>query len=300
MKTGRTWIVLVLMIVALSLNACNKTLDAENDNSTAVDGVSQSVTEECTEDIAIEYQNTTDDDLVTGDGIVVETTAKVSEGSLLESGSSIEDVVTKPSGGSTSAHTGDVEISLEGSTVSGGFQPDITNPVSGGLNSNGAKTTEALTKVMTITQGSTEAEAPTTAAKPAQAVPQASTVAVPDSTEVPTQVPVTVVPQPTTAAKPAYAPDYVIAEATKQLKALGYTYLPDKLDAALAAGKITQEEYNAWYPTDGAGYFDYTCWTEDMEYNIYELVEAQIFIDYFYIEYIGTDKWGGHIYRCYR
>lgn len=49
----------------------------------------------------------------------------------------------------------------------------------------------------------------------------------------------------------AYDPNYVVALATEKTKAYGKILVWENLDRLLAEGKITQEEYDEYYPYDG-------------------------------------------------
>lgn len=106
--------------------------------------------------------------------------------------------------------------------------------------------------------------------------------------------------------------------ATNKLKAIGKVTLTDNLDRLLAEGSITQEEYNEYYPYDGAGYYSVF-----MEVNLEDAKTtsgrrlksedeiAQYIADmlavevgpYFLIEYAGIYTTGGndfYEFRCYR
>ncbi|MGN0164811.1 MAG: hypothetical protein ACI39R_01375 [Lachnospiraceae bacterium] len=52
-----------------------------------------------------------------------------------------------------------------------------------------------------------------------------------------------------------YDADRVARLAVEKCKAAGMIPLPENLDNLLAEGKITQEEYNEYYPYDGCGYY---------------------------------------------
>lgn len=80
------------------------------------------------------------------------------------------------------------------------------------------------------------------------------------STETPTEAPKEVATEEvaeTTTEEPeeetfvAYDPDYVVALATEKTKAYGKILVWENLDRLLAEGKITQEEYDEYYPYDG-------------------------------------------------
>lgn len=52
-----------------------------------------------------------------------------------------------------------------------------------------------------------------------------------------------------------YDADRVARLAVEKCKAAGMIPLPENPDNLLAEGKITQEEYNEYYPYDGCGYY---------------------------------------------
>lgn len=176
-----------------------------------------------------------------------------------------------------------------------------TKPNSSPSGNISVKTTAAATKVQTTTKAQPATLQPTKA-------PPQPTTAVPQQ---PTQAPQpTAAPQPTVAptqAKPAYNPDYVIAETTRQLKELGYECIPEYLDRYLVEGRITQEEYDAWYPTDGAGWFECSLYNVTfgltIDDDVNELVGSCEYLcvdNIFYIEYIGENEYGGYTFRVYR
>ena len=115
-----------------------------------------------------------------------------------------------------------------------------------------------------------------------------------------------------------YNPNTIVQLATNKLKAIGKVTLTDNLDRLLAEGSITQEEYNEYYPYDGAGYYSVF-----MEVNLEDAKTtsgrrlksedeiAQYIADmlavevgpYFLIEYAGVYTTGGndfYEFRCYR
>lgn len=286
-------IVLCVLIATLSLTACN---GGCSDNTTITADVSQSTSTE----VAKEENETK----------VIDASEN---GTVKESGVSAETNATKPSeeGVGSEATT---EASLEGSTseeTQGSTKPSCSS------GSTSVKTTEAATKAQPVTtkasQTVTQTPAqPTTAAPKPTQTPAQPTTAAPKPTEAPTPAP-TQAPKPTqapmeapTQVKPEYNPDYVIAETTRQLKELGYLHMPDVLNDDLTSGRITQEEYNAWYPTAGMGWFETTLYNVTfgltLEDDVYEMVEGCKYLckDYFYIEYVGENEYGGYTFRVYR
>ena len=115
-----------------------------------------------------------------------------------------------------------------------------------------------------------------------------------------------------------YNPNTIVQLATNKLKAIGKITLTDNLDKLLAEGSITQEEYNEYYPYDGAGYYSVFMETnlEDARTNsgrklssedeIAQYIADMLAIEngpYFLIEYAGTYTTGGndfYEFRCYR
>lgn len=142
---------------------------------------------------------------------------------------------------------------------------------------------------------------------------QAETQPKPEQTEKPQQ------PEPEKAEPVSYSPQRVVELAVEKTKAQGKVYIPDDLNQMLAAGEISQEDYNACYPTDGAGYLEYYVAADmnearDISGSVQFNSEADIAANiagmyaalpqqYFYIEYHGTVMYGGkecHVFYCYR
>lgn len=125
--------------------------------------------------------------------------------------------------------------------------------------------------------------------------------------------------QPSQPEPVSYSPERVVQLATEKTKANGKIYIPDDLDRMLAEGTLTQEDYNACYPTDGAGYLEYYVATDlneardisgTVNFNSEDDIAANIAgmynslpQQYFYIEYHGTVTYGGkecYVFYCYR
>lgn len=125
--------------------------------------------------------------------------------------------------------------------------------------------------------------------------------------------------QPSETVPISYSPQRVVELAVEKTKAQGKIYIPDDLNQMLAAGEISQEDYNASYPTDGAGYLEYYVATDmnearDISGTVQFSSEADIAANiagmyaslpqqYFYIEYHGTATYGGeecYVFYCYR
>lgn len=127
-------------------------------------------------------------------------------------------------------------------------------------------------------------------------------------------------PEQTSEAVPvSYSPQRVVELAVEKTKAQGKIYIPDDLNQMLAAGEISQEDFNASYPTDGAGYLEYYVAADmnearDVSGTVQFSSEADIAANiagmyaslpqqYFYIEYHGTVTYGGkecYVFYCYR
>lgn len=106
--------------------------------------------------------------------------------------------------------------------------------------------------------------------------------------------------------------------AIDKCKAAGMISLPENLDNLLAEGKITQEEYNEYYPYDGCGYYSVFVETNlnlastisgerlCSEEEIADYIAGMMVLEvepYFYIECAGVYQ-GTHTdfyeFRCYR
>ena len=116
----------------------------------------------------------------------------------------------------------------------------------------------------------------------------------------------------------SYNPNTVVQLATDKLKAIGKITLTDNLDRLLAEGSITKEEYEEYYPYDGAGYYSVFMETNlheakttsgrnlRSEEEIAEHIAEMLALEpgpYFLIEYAGVYTTGGNDYyefRCYR
>lgn len=125
--------------------------------------------------------------------------------------------------------------------------------------------------------------------------------------------------QPSQPEPVSYSPERVVQLATEKTKADGKIYIPDDLDRMLAEGTLSQEDYNACYPTDGAGYLEFYVATDlneardvsgTVKFNSEDDIAANIAgmyhslpQQYFYIEYHGTVMYGGiecYVFYCYR
>ena len=116
----------------------------------------------------------------------------------------------------------------------------------------------------------------------------------------------------------AYNPQDVVRLATEKTKARGKVLLTENLDRLLSEGKITKEEYDAYYPYDGAGYYSVFVETDLKEARttsgtllnsvdgIAEYIAGMLALEpgpYFLIEYKGVYHLNGtdfYEFRCYR
>lgn len=116
----------------------------------------------------------------------------------------------------------------------------------------------------------------------------------------------------------AYSPERVAAQATEKTKAFGKVTLTDNLIALLNNGAITQEQFDSYYPYDGAGYYSVFVETnlKEAKTTSGRLLETEEGIalylaellslengPYFLIEYVGIYSTGGtdfYEFRCYR
>ena len=145
------------------------------------------------------------------------------------------------------------------------------------------------------------------------------------STEEPAEEPTEEVTEPTTEepeeeAFVAYDPNYVVALATEKMKAYGKVLVWENLDRLLAEGKITQEEYDEYYPYDGLEDSYYSVFVETdlnkastisgsplvSEEGIADYIAGMLALEtgpYFAISYAGIyEGTNGNFYefRCHR
>lgn len=111
----------------------------------------------------------------------------------------------------------------------------------------------------------------------------------------------------------SYSPQNVVALATAKTKAAGKVLLTENLDNLLASGQISQEEYNEYYPYDGAGYYSVFVDSNmaearsvsgttsfNSEDEIAQYISDMLVLEngpYFLIEYAGTYDYYGK--QCY-
>ena len=115
-----------------------------------------------------------------------------------------------------------------------------------------------------------------------------------------------------------YDPKEVVKLATKKTKKHGKILLTENLDRLLKEGQITKEEYDEYYPYDGAGYYSVFVETDLNEARttsgrklesidgIATYIAEMLALEkgpYFLIEYTGITKVSGtsfYEFRCYR
>ena len=116
----------------------------------------------------------------------------------------------------------------------------------------------------------------------------------------------------------AYDPYEVVSLATAKTKAYGKISIPEDLDTMLANGEITKEEYDEYYPYDGAGYYSVFVETDLNQAattsgrklgsvdGIASYIAEMLSLEtgpYFYIEYAGVHSINGtdfYEFRCSR
>lgn len=115
-----------------------------------------------------------------------------------------------------------------------------------------------------------------------------------------------------------YDADRVARLAVEKCKAAGMITLPENMDRLLAEGKITQEEYDEYYPYDGCGYYSVFVETNlnlastisgerlCSEEEIADYIAGMMVLEvepYFYIECAGVYQGNSvefYEFRCYR
>lgn len=125
-------------------------------------------------------------------------------------------------------------------------------------------------------------------------------------------------PQEQTVTEVPYNPASVCSQAIAKCQAGGMITTTDNLTNLLAEGKITQEEYDSYYPYDGLGYYSVFVETDlnqasttsgtrlGSEDEIAEYIAEMMLLEtepVFYIEYAGVYNLNGtdfYEFRCYR
>ena len=116
----------------------------------------------------------------------------------------------------------------------------------------------------------------------------------------------------------SYDPVSVCSQAVAKCQAGGMITTTDNFASLLAEGKITQEEYNSYYPYDGLGYYSVFVETDlneasttsgrklGSEDGIADYIAGMMLLEtepVFYIEYAGVYNLNGtdfYEFRCYR
>ena len=116
----------------------------------------------------------------------------------------------------------------------------------------------------------------------------------------------------------SYDPVSVCSQAVAKCQACGMITTTDNLASLLAEGKITQEEYNSYYPYDGLGYYSVFVETDlnkasttsgrklGSEEEIADYIAGMMLLEtepVFNIEYAGVYNLNGtdfYEFRCYR
>ncbi len=116
----------------------------------------------------------------------------------------------------------------------------------------------------------------------------------------------------------SYNPEKVVSLATQKVKSGGKVLLTENLDQLLKEGSITKEEYEEYYPYDGAGYYSVYVETDLQKAQttsgkplqsvdaIAEHIADMLLLEsgpYFLIEYAGVYTLNGtkfYEFRCYR
>lgn len=177
-------------------------------------------------------------------------------------------------------------------------------------------TSEATTEAKTeqTTERSTEEKS---TEQPTTEVPKTSEEPKPEEPK-PTEPEKPKPEEPKTPEVVAYDPGTVVSKAIAKCKAGGMITTTDNLNNLLAEGKITQEEYNEYYPYDGLGYYSVFVETDLNQASttsgrnlgsvdgIAEYIAGMMLLEsdpIFNISYAGTYSTNGTSYyefRCYR
>lgn len=189
-------------------------------------------------------------------------------------------------------------------------------------------TTQATTEIATTeateqstTEEATEAKNESTAKETTEACTESQTEApTEEKTEAATEAPVeeATEAEPQESSEVSYSPGNVVSLATAKCQAGGMITTTDNLANLLAEGKITEEEYNDYYPYDGLGYYSVFVETDlnkaattsgrllGSEDAIATYIADMLLLEsnpYFLIEYGGVTNSGGqdfYEFRCYR
>lgn len=150
---------------------------------------------------------------------------------------------------------------------------------------------------------------PTSSQEPVNTVQPEEAETVPEESEPPSE-PIT--------SSISYSPGRVVSLATSKCLAGGMILTTDNLNSLLADGSISQDEYDAYYPYDGLGYYSVFVETDlnkaattsgrllGSEEGIADYIAGMLLLErepYFLIEYAGVTELGGqsfYEFRCYR
>ena len=182
-------------------------------------------------------------------------------------------------------------------------------------------TTEAkVEKKESTTEATTEAKTEQTTEKPTEerTTEQPTTEAPKPEEPKPTEPENPKPEEPKTPEVVSYDPGTVVSKAIAKCKAGGMITTTDNLNNLLAEGKITQEEYNEYYPYDGLGYYSVFVETDLNQASttsgrklgsvdgIADYIAGMMLLEsdpIFNISYAGTYSKNGTSYyefRCYR
>lgn len=153
-----------------------------------------------------------------------ETETLVKENAIVESVSEIEESVEQEVPVETT------ESIVEEAESEEDTESEVTETSEVSEETDTEETTEATPEPTTETSSATPAEEPTE--EPTEEVTESTT-------------------EEAENAFVAYDPNYVVALATEKTKSYGKILVWENLDRLLAEGKITQEEYDEYYPYDG-------------------------------------------------
>ena len=184
----------------------------------------------------------------------------------------------------------------------------------------GGKETEETPEPKSASQPEQKAETKpaqdsTDVAKPEETQPEETQ---PEETKPETEQPEEPKPQEQAVTAVSYNPSSVCSKAVAKCQAGGMITTTDNLANLLAEGKITQDEYNSYYPYDGLGYYSVFVETDlnkasttsgrklGSEEEIADYIAGMMLLEtdpVFNIEYAGVYNLNGtdfYEFRCYR
>ena len=230
----------------------------------------------------------------------------ITESQSVETTSQVEESVSTEIEETEVVETAEVESSEESVPTEAVESKEEPEPTTEPEKPQQNETQEKPEETVSSQEEKPEPEAPvsTEAPTPAQAEPE-------QPKEQPTEAPAEV-------ETVAYDPYEVVSLATAKTKAYGKISIPEDLDNMLAGGEITQEEYDEYYPYDGAGYYSVFVETDLNQAattsgrklgsvdGIAGYIAEMLSLEtgpYFYIEYAGVHSINGtdfYEFRCYR